>query len=400
MQADVETRTDLPEQEINASRIEIEQARTSLKLLASPVQLAIMTATVFLAEAIIVFLSANLPALPVHENALVHSCLFLTIVFPIFYFVTFRPLRLYLKEFKRVEKALRQKENAERALLESEEKYRSLVESTNDSIYLVDKNHRYLHMNKKHATRMGFSADEYAGRSYGEFHTPEDTAAFVEDVDKVFETGESMCRERRSSRDNRYFLLTLSPVKSGDRKVAAVTIISKDITELKEMEEKLRTLSLTDELTGLYNRRGFFTMIDHILKLSKRQQKGVYMLFADLDKLKVINDTWGHQEGDLALIDTANILNATYRESDIIARISGDEFVVIPIGTTGDNIENVAARLRRNIENHNATTKRNYKLSISFGISHFDPQNPCSPDELLAQGDKLMYEQKKVNRES
>lgn len=288
--------------------------------------------------------------------------------------------------------------DAERALLESEEKYRSLVESSDDSIYLLDEGYRYLHMNRKQADRMGFSGDEYIGRSYSEFHTPEETEAFIGDVRKVFEAGRSMRRHHRSGRDGRHFLLTLSPLKGGDGRPVAVTVVSKDITELKGMEEKLRTLSLTDELTGLYNRRGFFTMADHILKMAKRQQTGVYMLYVDLDRLKIINDTWSHREGDLALIDTAGILKATYRESDVIARIGGDEFAVLPVGTMGDNRENIVARLRKNTEGHNAAGKRNYRLSMSCGISCFDPESPCSLDELIAQGDKRMYEQKMLKR--
>ncbi len=290
------------------------------------------------------------------------------------------------------------RKNAEKALLESEEKYRSLVESSHDSIYLLDRDCRYLYMNKKHATRMGFLADEYVGHAYSEFHTPEETAAFIGDFDKVLETGRSVRLEHRNRKGGGYFFLTLSPVKGGDGKPVAVTVVSKDITELKNMEDKLRTLSLTDELTSLYNRRGFFTMVEHILKIAKRMKKGVYMLYADLDKLKVINDTGGHQEGDLALIDIANILKATYRESDVIARVGGDEFVIIPVGTAGDNIENIIGRLQKNIENHNATKKRNYTLSMSCGIAYFNPEAPCSLDELLAQGDKMMYQQKKLKR--
>ncbi len=297
-----------------------------------------------------------------------------------------------------VTRNITERKSAERALLESEEKYRSLVESTHDSIYVVGKDYKYIYMNKNHATRMGVSGHEYRGRAFGEFHKPEETESFIADFDKVLETGDPIRLEHRSTRDNRYFLLTLSPVKGGDGKAVAVTVVSKDITDLKSMEEKLLTLSITDELTGLYNRRGFFTMADHILKLTKRQQKGAYMLYADLDKLKAINDTWGHREGDRALVDAANILKATYRESDVIARIGGDEFVVIPVGTAGDNIENIVGRLQMNIENHNATKKRSYTLLMSCGISYFNPEEPCSLDELLAQGDKMMYRQKMLKR--
>ncbi|MCL4476819.1 MAG: GGDEF domain-containing response regulator [Nitrospirae bacterium] len=164
------------------------------------------------------------------------------------------------------------------------------------------------------------------------------------------------------------------------------------------MQEKQRVMAITDELTGLCNRRGFFTLAEQQLNLAKRQKKGICMLYADVDNLKGINDTLGHQKGDLALIDTSNLLKATFRESDIIARIGGDEFVVIPVGPERDNVEIITARFQRNLKDHNAKRSRSYKLSMSFGVAYFDPENPCSIDELLAQGDKMMYDQKRLKR--
>ena len=164
------------------------------------------------------------------------------------------------------------------------------------------------------------------------------------------------------------------------------------------MQEKQRVMAITDELTGLCNRRGFFTLAEQQLNLAKRQKKGICMLYADVDNLKGINDTLGHQKGDLALIDTSNLLKATFRESDIIARIGGDEFVVIPVGPERDNVEIITARFQQNLKDHNAKRSRSYKLSISFGVAYFDPENPCSIDELLAQGDKMMYDQKRLKR--
>lgn len=165
--------------------------------------------------------------------------------------------------------------------------------------------------------------------------------------------------------------------------------------EHAKMHERLHDISLHDELTGLYNRRGFFTLAEHLLKTAKRQQAGLLMLYSDLDGLKGINDVLGHQKGDRALIDTANILKETFRGSDIIARIGGDEFVVIPIETTGDNLEIVINRLQTAVEMDNAKSKREYKLSISIGTAYFDPLSPCTIDELLSQADRLMYEQKR-----
>jgi diguanylate cyclase (GGDEF)-like protein len=212
-------------------------------------------------------------------------------------------------------------------------------------------------------------------------------------------TGNSIIHEHKNLRDGRYFLLTLSPVKK-EEKVIAVTVVSKDITGYKDMEEDLRALSLTDELTGLYNRRGFFTLTDQLLKLARRQKKGIFMLYADIDNLKKINDTFGHKEGDMALIETADILKKNYRESDIIARIGGDEFVIIPIGTTGDNIDIITSRFEKSIEIYNSKSKREYNLSLSYGLTYYDPENPCSIDELLTQADKIMYEHKRNKKNS
>ncbi len=284
---------------------------------------------------------------------------------------------------------------AVQALQESEEKYRSLVESTDDSIYVVDRNYRYLHMNKKHMARMGFLGDEYIGRTYSEIHSDGETRSFTKDVDKVFEIGQSIAREYKSNRDNRYFAQTLSPVKRDSGQIVAVTIISKDITERRNMEEKLRKLSFTDELTGLYNRRGFFAFCDQVLKLCKRQKKGAFLLYADLDNLKRINDMFGHPAGDKVLIETATIFRETFRESDIIARFGGDEFVVIPVGSTTNGLELITTRLRQNIEAHNAREDCKYTLSISFGTSYYDPRSPYSIDELVAQAETVMYVQKR-----
>jgi diguanylate cyclase (GGDEF)-like protein len=164
------------------------------------------------------------------------------------------------------------------------------------------------------------------------------------------------------------------------------------------MQEKQRVMAITDELTGLCNRRGFFTLAEQQLSLAKRQKRGIFVLYADVDDLKRINDSWGHQEGDQALVDAARLLKATYRESDIIARLGGDEFVVIPVGPQRDNGEVIAARFLQNLEDHNAKNDRGYKLSISFGMAYFDPGQPCSIDELLAQADKMMYERKRLKR--
>ena len=122
------------------------------------------------------------------------------------------------------------------------------------------------------------------------------------------------------------------------------------------------------------------------------------MLYVDMDNLKMINDTFGHQEGDNSLIAIAQILKETFRNSDIVARIGGDEFVVVPVGLAGDNVGVITDRLQRSLGMYNSRMNRSYNLSVSSGIAFYDPANPCSVDELLFQGDKLMYEEKKKKK--
>lgn len=284
---------------------------------------------------------------------------------------------------------------AKAELLKSEARYRSLVESTDDSIYLIDRDHRYLFVNKRHLRRLGVKEKEIIGKTYGEFHSPEETAVFIEKVNYVFDTGKSIQHEHRSERDGRYFLRTLSPIKDQEGNVIAVSVISKNITDIKRMEDEFRRLSLTDELTGLYNRRGFLTIAIQQLKMANRINDEVCLLYIDLDNLKLINDRFGHKAGDAAILDIANILKKTFRESDIIARIGGDEFAVLTIGIA-NTCDDLVIRLRANIEDHNTKSAREFNLSLSLGTAHCDSKNPRSIEELLIQADMAMYEEKRL----
>jgi diguanylate cyclase (GGDEF)-like protein len=166
------------------------------------------------------------------------------------------------------------------------------------------------------------------------------------------------------------------------------------IDQRKKAEEALKTLSLKDDLTNLYNRRGFFILAEQALKTAQRMGKEMLLIYGDLDNLKGINDTFGHREGDQALVDTSQILKETFRESDIIARIGGDEFVILAMNNLETSAEKVINRFKQVLNDHHFETKRPYRISMSLGIACFDPQNPCSVDVLLAQADKFMYSNK------
>jgi diguanylate cyclase (GGDEF)-like protein/PAS domain S-box-containing protein len=180
-----------------------------------------------------------------------------------------------------------------------------------------------------------------------------------------------------------------------DQGLAAANGIMSNITEQKKMEEALRALSLMDELTGLYNRRGFFTLAEQEMKIARRLEKEMTLYFIDIDNMKDINDKHGHHEGDKALLESAYIMKSTFRESDVIARIGGDEFVALTIPTSGVNSNNADARLSANIGAFNERRLYPFKISFSVGVAHYDPKNPCTLDELLIRADHLMLEQKR-----
>lgn len=168
------------------------------------------------------------------------------------------------------------------------------------------------------------------------------------------------------------------------------------INSHRRMAAEIISLSITDHLTGLYNRRGFMTLAEQQIKIAKRIKKGsvLMLLFADLDKMKSINDNLGHKKGDMALIEVASILKKAFRESDIIARIGGDEFAVLGI-IQKDDFCTCESRLQEQIDIHNAYENRDYTISLSVGTACSDPEKRYSIDELMSKADKLMYEQKR-----
>lgn len=173
--------------------------------------------------------------------------------------------------------------------------------------------------------------------------------------------------------------------------------LSQEITERKKLEEELQRLSITDELTGLCNRRGFIELAQKQLHVAYRQNKDLFLLYMDLDNMKQINDKFGHEIGDKALMETAEILKNVFRESDIISRLGGDEFVALLIDITEEeNDQTVIARLHAHLKTANSQTKRPYELILSTGVSHYNHENPCSLEDLLSEADSQMYEQKKM----
>ncbi len=340
---------------------------------------------IFIIETILMVVLSLLPPMPGIIIAIIDSLLLMVILSLVFWPQLKKEMTFQSARFS----------EAQETLLKSEARYRALVESTEDSIYLVNRQYCYIFMNQKHLARLGYSTEEFFGRPYSEFHAEEETHNFEAAVDEVFAMGKSIQQEHQSKGDNVYFLRTLSPVRDKDGTITAVMIISKQISERKKIEEALRKLSLTDELTGVYNRRGFMTLAAQQIKIANRLKRELLLISTDLDDLKVINDTMGHNEGDQALLDAVSILQETFRSSDIIARIGGDEFVILQIRIPDDTLSASIDRLQETLGKHNLQSKKPYKLSLSLGSVVYNPADATSLEQLLAEADVKMYEHKK-----
>jgi len=162
------------------------------------------------------------------------------------------------------------------------------------------------------------------------------------------------------------------------------------------LDRELRSLALTDDLTCIYNRRAFYALAAQQLKVARRKGRGLLLFFADIDNLKNINDTFGHREGDLALIRAADALEQTFRNSDILARLSGDEFAVLALDASRQDQDAILRRLDLHLQAVSAEEPR-YKLSLSVGMARFEPKADNSLADLLSMADRAMYDEKKAH---
>ena len=170
------------------------------------------------------------------------------------------------------------------------------------------------------------------------------------------------------------------------------------VTELEDANERLRSLSLTDGLTSLNNRRGFMILATGLLKFARRIGYSLSLLYIDLDSLKATNDTFGHAVGDALIIRFSQILTDTFRDSDIIGRLGGDEFVVLLVDATENDLNEIQARLQSNVDNYNLQSSNQITIVFSTGVISMHPDADVTMEELLSQADKAMYEHKQRRR--
>ena len=302
--------------------------------------------------------------------------------------------------FIEVVEDITERKRIEEALRESEEKYRSLIEFTDDPVYLVNRQKQYLFMNAACLSRLGLPQDQIIGRTYGEFHSRKENKEFAEHIEQVFQTGRFVQYEHRSRRDDRYFLRTLSPVKEPDGTIAAITVISKDITERKRMEEELAHMATHDSLTGLPNRMLFNDRLALALTQAHRYKKKLAVMLLDLDLFKEVNDSFGHRVGDQLLRAVGSRLQELLRRGDTVARMGGDEFLLLL--TEINRVKNGTTIAQKIVESFRAPfTCDDHQLHIttSIGITIF-PDDGKDADTLVKNTDIAMYRVKEKGRDN
>ncbi|KMZ13646.1 Diguanylate cyclase (GGDEF domain) with GAF sensor [Candidatus Burkholderia humilis] len=173
----------------------------------------------------------------------------------------------------------------------------------------------------------------------------------------------------------------------------------RDLAHIAEQEIAAIELATVDELTLIANRRGFEALAQHALNVCKRLGRGATLLFFDLDDFKRINDTYGHAEGDRALVTFAGALRDTLRESDVIGRLGCDEFVALLTDAGGIETEHVLTRLRDTLASINADDARGYAIRFSVGQTQFDPAQHASFIDLLVASDSKMYAHKAAQKD-
>ncbi|HEY0969410.1 MAG TPA: diguanylate cyclase [Gemmatimonadales bacterium] len=292
---------------------------------------------------------------------------------------------------------------AERALRESEARLSAILSSAAEGIIGLDGDGIVTFANPAASRLLGYTPDELVGSELHSLihHTHADGRPYphsecpmwasVHGGGMVQRDDEVYWRADGTALPVEY---TSTPLRIGGPAGGAV-LVFRDATERKRAEEALRAMSLTDELTGLHNRRGFLSLAPQTLRQARRSGTYCVLIFIDLDDFKPINDIHGHLAGDRALAEVGGLLREVFRESDIVARYGGDEFVVLSVGGGATALEAQRARLRRRLEEHNARPGAPFPISLSMGTAIFDPGQPAPLEQLIRKADEELYREKR-----
>jgi diguanylate cyclase (GGDEF)-like protein/PAS domain S-box-containing protein len=291
----------------------------------------------------------------------------------------------------------------------SEEHYRLLTENTSDLVQLIDLNGKTIYVSPSVERLLGYGVEEFLALPAEALMHPDEkpmAAALLADIATgATLSGIATYRLRNKAGEYRHLEVRWSVHVDGDGAPVNIHTTGRDVTERKQAEEqlaeqaaKLRSLSLRDELTTLYNRRGFLEIAGQALAQAARDHRAAALIFVDLNGMKRINDDFGHEAGDSALLDTATVLGKALREADVMARLGGDEFAVLALDFTAGDVGSLRGRLRFLADQETAERDRPYRLSMSVGAAFSEAGSRTTLLKLLETADLAMYEQKRARQ--
>ena len=281
-------------------------------------------------------------------------------------------------------------------LRENLRRMQAFIDNSPTAAFMKDAAGRYVYCNSRMQSMFYTPLGGLEGKSDFEW-LPEYLAKQMWTIDQGVltsgDTHESMQSIPTADGGESHWLFFRFPFTSaaGEKFVGGVAA---DVTQLKEMQERLENLTLTDELTGLNNRRGFVRLAEARLQLSRRTGEKLLIIFGDLDELKAINDNYGHETGNEAIRGAAQVIKETIRQTDVTSRWGGDEFVILVGQGAEETEEIVLQRLRDRIDTFNKSAERRFTLSISLGCSHVDLDSGQTLDEMITHADAAMYADK------
>jgi diguanylate cyclase (GGDEF)-like protein/PAS domain S-box-containing protein len=273
----------------------------------------------------------------------------------------------------------------------------TLLDSLADAVLVLDPERRIAALNVSATRSLGITEDAVGKETDQVLHQfPDLVGACEGSGDRETEIEMTPAGQPQAMRWVNVRVTTIADKRGRD---AGSLVVLRDVTELHQMVETIRTLSLTDELTGLLNRRGFTTLAEQAIRTSLRTGNRLWLLFADLDGLKDINDRLGHEAGDRALCEIAQLLKAgSFREADLVARLGGDEFAILATEVSPADGDAFVQRVEGAVRRASEKPGREFQLSLSAGVAVLDPAQPQTLDELISQADRRMYQAKQSRR--
>lgn len=288
----------------------------------------------------------------------------------------------------------------EKTLSETQAQLKDIVDESPVIVWIKDTASRYTYTSRSFERRFGLKPDEFLGKTDADHWPPETAERFHLSDQQVLNGGRTIeAVESAPDADGtvRFWWVMKFPFQNqlGEQFVAGVGV---DITERKRAEEQLKLQTLTDELTGVYNRRGFYALGDQELRVVRRTKQPSFVFFVDIDGLKIINDTYGHQAGDEAIVVASELIRIAFRETDIIGRLGGDEFAALAVNC--NDVERVRARLSEQVAAWNQHSKLPWKLSLAVGLVALVPAAEENFESFVVRADTEMYAVKRAQKKA